>query len=203
MSSLFIRFGANAAHDIAKRSIYSIGCNYYVNRRQLSADAATLATSANRQNNANVASKNEAIVKKLQQLYDADVKVGGVVPAFKRSLLYGNKIAVKDEIGEYTYNQLFNGSKELAAQLSYACGKLVAIRMDRKWKIAEGIVFNKKSQFVSAGDGNNAKVAFLCPNTAIYSIVQWACWISGQIGKSGRHQSISPIFLFIFFSTHF
>lgn len=121
MSSLFIRFGANA-HDIAKRSIYSIGCHCYANRRLLSADAATV---ANRQNESNAASKNEAVVQKLQQLYEADVKDGGVVPAFKRSLLYGNKIAVKDDIGEYTYTQLFNGSKALATQLSSVCGEFV------------------------------------------------------------------------------
>lgn len=119
MSSLFIRFGANA-HGIAKRSIYSIGCNYYAHRRLLSADAATVAT---QQNDPSASTKNEAAVQKLQQLYDADVKGGGVVPAFKRSLLYGNKIAVKDEIGEYTYNQLFNGSNKLAAQLSNLCGE--------------------------------------------------------------------------------
>lgn len=120
MSSLFIRFGANA-HAISKRLIYSIGCNYYANRRPFSADAAT-ATS--QQNDANAASKNEAALQKLKQLYDADVKDGGVVPAFKRSLLYGNKIAVKDDSGEYTYNQLFNGSKKLAMEISNVCGEL-------------------------------------------------------------------------------
>lgn len=123
MSSLFIRFGANA-HGIAKRSIYSIGCNYYANHRLFSADVATV---ANQQNDprSSVGSKNEASVRRLQQLYDADVIGGGVVPAFKRSLLYGNKIAVKDEIGEYTYNQLFNGSKKLATQLSNICGESI------------------------------------------------------------------------------
>lgn len=124
MSSLFIRFGANA-HDIAKRSIYNFGCNYYANRRLLSADAATV---TNRQNDSSAASKSEAAVQKLQHFYDADVRGGGVVPAFKRSLLYGNKTAVKDEIGEYTYNQLFNGSKLLAKELSNACGELISIR---------------------------------------------------------------------------
>lgn len=124
MSSLFIRFGANA-HDIAKRSIYSIGCHCYTNRRLLSADAATV---ANRQNESTAASKNEAAVQKLQQLYEADVKDGGVVPAFKRSLLYGSKIAVKDDIGEYTYTQLLNGSKALATQLSNVCGELIGLQ---------------------------------------------------------------------------
>lgn len=123
MSSLLILFGANA-HVLAKRSICTIGCNYYANRRRLSTDAAT---AANRQNDASVASKNEAAVQKLQQSYDADVKGGGVVPAFKRSLLYGNKIAVKDDVGEYTYNQLFNGSKKLAAQLSSICGAFILL----------------------------------------------------------------------------
>jgi hypothetical protein len=27
------------------------------------------------------------------------------------------------------------------------------------------------------------RVAFLCPNDASYIIAQWACWMSGQIGK--------------------
>lgn len=33
------------------------------------------------------------------------------------------------------------------------------------------------------GAGKNSKVAFLCPNSAVYSVVQWGCWISGQIGN--------------------
>lgn len=126
MSSLLILLGANA-HVLAKRSICAIGCNYSANRRLLSTDAAT---ASNRQNDASVAGKNEAAVQKLQQLYDADVKGGGVVPAFKRSLLYGNKIAVKDDFGEYTYNQLFNGSKKLATELSSICG---AFTLLAKW----------------------------------------------------------------------
>lgn len=130
MSSLFIRFGANA-HNIAKRSIYNVGCNFYVNHRLLSADAAT---ATNRQNEPSVTTKNEAAVQKLQQLYDADVKAGGVVPAFKRSLLYGNKIAVKDEIGEYTYNQLFSASKILATKLSNICCEFITLRKPKTQK---------------------------------------------------------------------
>lgn len=34
-------------------------------------------------------------------------------------------------------------------------------------------------------------MAFLCPNTAVYSVAQWACWISGQVAVplSSRHPS--------------
>jgi malonyl-CoA/methylmalonyl-CoA synthetase len=33
------------------------------------------------------------------------------------------------------------------------------------------------------GGKKQERVAFLCPNDASYIIAQWACWMSGQIGK--------------------
>lgn len=33
------------------------------------------------------------------------------------------------------------------------------------------------------GKQTGNKVAFMCSNTVLYTLVQWACWISGQIGE--------------------
>lgn len=41
----------------------------------------------------------------------------------------------------------------------------------------------EKKIFFFSESANETKVAFLCPNSAVYSVVQWACWISGQTGK--------------------
>lgn len=118
MSSALLRCGANA-HDVIRRSLCSIRC---ASHRLYAIDAANV--KQNQQNDATASSKNDGAVKKLQELFDADVKGGGVVPAFKRSLLYRNKIGIKDENGEYTFSQLFNGSKKLATELSSVCGEL-------------------------------------------------------------------------------
>lgn len=123
MSAVFIRFGANA-QDIAKRYIYSIGRNYCATSRQYSSDAATATPNPQQQNDA----KDELVIKQLHEKYDKEVKGGGVVPVFKRSLLFGNKIAIRDEVGEYSYNQLLNGSKKFATQLSGFCGKPKTIK---------------------------------------------------------------------------
>lgn len=53
----------------------------------------------------------------LETLFDEEIKRGGVVPVFKRSLLYANHIAVEDSTGEYTYRQILDASKKLAAEI--------------------------------------------------------------------------------------
>lgn len=77
-----------------------------------------------------------------------------VSPTFRLASQWPDRIAIIDEFGDYTYRGLFMSSKELAAKIIEAL---------------EG-----KTQ---------ERVAFLCPNNASYVITQWACWMSGQIGK--------------------
>lgn len=100
-------------------------------------------------------------VDKLQKHFDNDIKSGDCVPIFKRALLHGNKIAIKDNTGEYSYRQILDGARKLSKELS---------------------AYNSDAT-------NDTKVAFLCSNSAVYSIIQWACWISGQtaVPLSSRH----------------
>lgn len=59
----------------------------------------------------------------LYNLFDKEIQQGGVVPIFKRSLLYANHIAVEDGTGEYTHRQILDASKKLAAEiLAFASG---------------------------------------------------------------------------------
>ncbi|XP_043286482.1 malonate--CoA ligase ACSF3, mitochondrial isoform X2 [Venturia canescens] len=76
----------------------------------------------------------------------------GVVPVFKRAIQYGERTALRDVQGDYTYRGLFLSSRQFSNYLS---------------KILDG--------------AHQERVAFLLPNNASYVIVQWACWMSGQI----------------------
>lgn len=44
-------------------------------------------------------------------------------PVFKRALLFENAIALKDQNGEFSYQELVSGSTKLANQISELCGK--------------------------------------------------------------------------------
>lgn len=57
-------------------------------------------------------------VDRLQKLFDSEVKNGDIVPVFKRALLYGNKIAIKDTSGDYSYRQIFEAARKLSTKLS-------------------------------------------------------------------------------------
>lgn len=103
-------------------------------------------------NNLNVRSLSSNI-SQLIQTFDTQAKNGHITPIHQRSLLYGNHIAIKDNIGEYRYIELYAGAKKFAQQLSNVCH----------------------------GFGTNKKIAFLCTNSAVYILIQWACWIAGQI----------------------
>lgn len=79
---------------------------------------------------------------------------GFVVPTFRLASQWPERTAITDEFGDYTYKNLLFASKTLASQLT---------------KILDG-----KTQ---------ERIAFLCPNNVNYVIAQWACWISGNIGR--------------------
>lgn len=77
-----------------------------------------------------------------------------VVPIFRHAPQFSDRIALRDRHGDYTYRGIFLSSRQFAGEISsYLAGK------------------------------KRERIAFLCPNDASYIIVQWACWMSGQIGK--------------------
>ena len=76
-----------------------------------------------------------------------------VVPIFKQATLFGEKTALRDMHGDYTYRGLFLSARQFANELTELLG-----------------------------EAQQERIAFLMPNDASYVIVQWACWISGQIG---------------------
>lgn len=49
--------------------------------------------------------------------------ITSITPVFTTALTYGNKLAIKDEFGEYTYNQLYNGAAKISIEISKVCGK--------------------------------------------------------------------------------
>lgn len=62
-------------------------------------------------------------LQKLKLNFDEEICDNGIVPVFKRALLYGNKIALKDVHGEYSYSRIYNGAKNLSIQISNLVGK--------------------------------------------------------------------------------
>lgn len=62
-------------------------------------------------------------LSRIQKVFNDEEKSGEVVPIFKKALLYGHKIAIKDNIGEYSYNRLYIAAKKLSYQISNLCGK--------------------------------------------------------------------------------
>lgn len=92
------------------------------------------------------------LLRRLTKLYEQEVARELIVPPFKRALLYGEKAAVRDQVGDFSFIQLYEAVKRLAAQISKCCGS-----------------------------ASQSRVAFLCPNNITYVISQWACWFSGQV----------------------
>lgn len=90
--------------------------------------------------------------QRLTQLFEEETKRCLIVPPFKRALLYGDKSAIRDHTGDYSFIQIYEAVKRLALQISNCCGS-----------------------------ASQSRVAFICPNNATYVISQWACWFSGQI----------------------
>lgn len=75
------------------------------------------------------------------------------MPVFRNAMRFGDKTALRDLQGDYTYRGLFLSSRQFAVELS---------------QLLNGV--------------HRERVAFLLPNDCRYVIVQWACWMSGQIG---------------------
>lgn len=83
-----------------------------------------------------------------------------VVPVFRKASNYTDKIALRDNLGSYTYGNLFLSSKELSQIISQNLNGKV-----------------------------NERIVCLCPNDSRYVITQWASWMSGQMGKKLLYNS--------------
>lgn len=94
--------------------------------------------------------------RKYQQT-QAEVKVPTSLPCgpvFKNAQSFPDRIALRDNIANYTYANIFMSAHDLSKKIT----DLVNGR-------------------------TNERVLFLCPNDANYVITLWAIWMSGQIGE--------------------
>lgn len=76
-----------------------------------------------------------------------------ILPVFKQAERFKDNIALSDQHGEHTYEQIYRLSGHLA------------------WLI----------QNILGEDTAQERVAFLCPNDVSYVISQWATWMAGHI----------------------
>ncbi|XP_046973567.1 malonate--CoA ligase ACSF3, mitochondrial [Vanessa cardui] len=84
--------------------------------------------------------------------FNRDIAAGGVVPVFRRALLFPSRVALQDDVGTYTYARLYQAatslSKDIAAQL--------------------------------LGETERT-ISYMCRNDASHVVVQWAIWMTGNI----------------------
>lgn len=123
MSAVVLRFRANALH-FAKQYAYnnSLSLTTMVqSRRAYAADASTAA--GKKVATGDSRTIDTGLIERLRQQLDGEVQTGHVVPVFKKALYHADRIAIKDEIGEYTYHQIYSGAKHLAEEISQICGK--------------------------------------------------------------------------------
>ncbi|XP_037958560.1 malonate--CoA ligase ACSF3, mitochondrial isoform X2 [Teleopsis dalmanni] len=73
-------------------------------------------------------------------------------PFFKKSLFYDDRIAIKDSSGIYSYATMFVTARKIGCQISNVCGS-----------------------------ASSSHVGYICTNNVLCPLMQWACWLSGQI----------------------
>jgi malonyl-CoA/methylmalonyl-CoA synthetase len=78
-----------------------------------------------------------------------------ITPVFQIATNHLHKVALKDQNGVHTYQEVLRKSLLLAK------------------KIQEKIGVNRTQE----------RIVFLCPNDVTYVLAQWACWASGHIGE--------------------
>ncbi|XP_051830731.1 malonate--CoA ligase ACSF3, mitochondrial isoform X1 [Antechinus flavipes] len=79
-----------------------------------------------------------------------------IAPVFTRALAYGDKIALVDHRGQYTYKDLYYKSLRLSQEIC-------------------------KIHNCPSGDIKGERISFICSNDVSYVIAQWASWMSGGI----------------------
>lgn len=77
-------------------------------------------------------------------------------PVFTRAAAFGDKLAIVDSSGSYSYKQLYCSSLGLANRIR--------------------TVLNS-----DPGSVEGKQISFLCANDASYTVAQWAVWMSGGI----------------------
>lgn len=113
--STLLRFSYHLRHLPRWECAAIINRTYVSNSQNVSADAATSAASMPQRK---IELKNPVGVEKLQNLFDVESRNGDVIPVFKRALLYGNKIAIKDVTGDYSYRQILEAARKFSTELS-------------------------------------------------------------------------------------
>ncbi|KAK2853929.1 hypothetical protein Q5P01_006590 [Channa striata] len=85
-------------------------------------------------------------------------------PVFTKAPAFGDKLAIVDTSGSYSYKQLYCSSLGLAGKISTALG-------------------------CDFGGLEGKRVSFLCANDASYTVAQWAAWMSGgtAVPLYGKH----------------
>ncbi|XP_072278735.1 malonate--CoA ligase ACSF3, mitochondrial isoform X2 [Pyxicephalus adspersus] len=78
-------------------------------------------------------------------------------PVFYKAPKYGNRIALVDQHGEHSYQDLYRRSCALSKQITSLLGN-------------------------PSNEAPPERVSFLCPNDSSYVVCQWAAWMSGAIG---------------------
>lgn len=123
MSAIFLRYSvclknfaklSNASHTF-HRTLNTVSSNSCSNAKVATTAAAAAAATAQQRK---IEVKEPIGIDKVQNGFANDVSNGDIVPVFKRALLYGNKTAIKDNTGEYSYRQLLDGARKLATELS-------------------------------------------------------------------------------------
>uniref|UniRef100_A0A2A4JMG4 Acyl-CoA synthetase family member 3, mitochondrial n=1 Tax=Heliothis virescens TaxID=7102 RepID=A0A2A4JMG4_HELVI len=94
----------------------------------------------------------EEVNTELLNVFNRDISNGGVVPVFRRALLFPTRVALQDEFGIYTYAGLYQAASALSQEIS--------------------------AQLVGESEKT---IAYMCNNDASHVIVQWAIWMSGNI----------------------
>lgn len=115
MSATLLRFSF-CAKNLSRWNSFAaaqINRTFASRSSNLSADATAAAATSRR-----IELKDPIGTDKLQNIFNNEVKNGDIVPVFKRALLYGNKIAVKDPTGEYSYRQILEAARKLSTELS-------------------------------------------------------------------------------------
>ncbi|XP_013137978.1 PREDICTED: acyl-CoA synthetase family member 3, mitochondrial [Papilio polytes] len=94
----------------------------------------------------------EELNSELLTSFNQDIKAGGVVPVFRRALLFPSRIALQDDIGIYTYAGLHQAASVLSDEIS--------------------------AQLLGE---TQRTIAYMCSNNASHVITQWAIWMTGNI----------------------
>ncbi|XP_002134424.2 malonate--CoA ligase ACSF3, mitochondrial [Drosophila pseudoobscura] len=99
-------------------------------------------------------------VERLRHSYYAEERNKMLMPVYKKAMLYPDDLAIRDSVGEFSYLQLYISAKRLSKEISAICGS-----------------------------GTSSSVAFFCDSNAMWIVMLWGCWMSGQVAVPLRASS--------------